>query len=155
MISAEFIDCADLPPGSLLEVETKNRHYQIECLGGSAIRISGHPEYCPTPAAPRPGVRAHRTWKASPFSVRRLPASHHLARGESPRTTAEALLRHPLRFVGTWPANFLPRAEQMSSESGGKGLGSNGTKNGLKLSSFLDSLSAPVPGVVFRYTYRS
>jgi hypothetical protein len=50
MTSAELIDCAGLPPGSLLEVETQNRHYQIECLGGSAIRISGHPEFCPTPA---------------------------------------------------------------------------------------------------------
>ena len=49
MTSTEFVDCAGLPPGSLVDVETRNRHYQIECLGGSAIRISGHPEYCPTP----------------------------------------------------------------------------------------------------------
>ena len=49
MTSTEFIDCASLPPGSLVDVETKNRHYQIECLGGSAIRISGHPDYCPEP----------------------------------------------------------------------------------------------------------
>lgn len=47
--SAEFLDCSNLPPGSLIDVETKSRHYQIECLGGSAIRISGHPEYCPNP----------------------------------------------------------------------------------------------------------
>src|SRR5215471_693685 len=50
-ISAEFVDCQSLPPGSLLEVETKNRQYRIECLGGSAIRISGHPEFCPAPVA--------------------------------------------------------------------------------------------------------
>jgi hypothetical protein len=49
LTSAEFVDCSGLPAGSVLDVETKNRHYQIECLGGSAIRISGHPEYCPTP----------------------------------------------------------------------------------------------------------
>lgn len=49
MTTAEMIDCKGLPPGSLLEVETKNRQYHIECLGGSAIRISGHPEYCPEP----------------------------------------------------------------------------------------------------------
>lgn len=53
MTSAEFVDCRNLPPGSLLEVETRNRHYQIECLGGSAIRISGHPQYCPTPVDAR------------------------------------------------------------------------------------------------------
>src|SRR5262249_11001260 len=51
MTSAELVDCASLPRGSMLDVETKNRHYWIECLGGNAIRISGHPEYCPTPAA--------------------------------------------------------------------------------------------------------
>ena len=38
-----------LTPGSLVDVETRSRHYQIECLGGTAIRISGHPEYCPQP----------------------------------------------------------------------------------------------------------
>jgi len=49
MTSTELIDCTGLPAGSLLYVETRNRAYQIECLGGIAIRISGHPDYCPTP----------------------------------------------------------------------------------------------------------
>jgi len=30
-----------------------SRHYQIECLDGNAIRISGHPEYCPNPVPAR------------------------------------------------------------------------------------------------------
>jgi hypothetical protein len=49
MTTAEFVDCQGLPPGSLLEVETRNRRYRIEYLGGTDIRISGHPELCPTP----------------------------------------------------------------------------------------------------------
>ena len=49
MTSAEVVDCKSLARGSLIDVETKSRHYQIECLGGNAIRISGHPEYCPDP----------------------------------------------------------------------------------------------------------
>jgi hypothetical protein len=49
MISAELVDCRSLVPGSLIEVQTKSRQYHIEYLGGSAIRISGHPEYCPDP----------------------------------------------------------------------------------------------------------
>ena len=53
MTSAEYVNCAGLPPGSLLEVETRNRQYRIECLGGGAIRISGHPEYCPNPVPGR------------------------------------------------------------------------------------------------------
>lgn len=49
----EGVDLKDLRPGSLIDVETKSRHYYVECLGGDAMRISGHPDYCPEP------VRAH------------------------------------------------------------------------------------------------
>src|ERR1700674_3475117 len=49
MASAELLVCKSLTRGSLIDVETKSRHYRIECLGGNAIRISGHPEYCPDP----------------------------------------------------------------------------------------------------------
>jgi len=48
-VSAEVLDCRSLKPGSVIDVETKNRHYQIECLGGDEVRISGHPQYCPCP----------------------------------------------------------------------------------------------------------
>ena len=51
--SAELVDCKSLVRGSLIDVETKSRHYRIECLGGNAIRISGHPEYCPDPVPAR------------------------------------------------------------------------------------------------------
>jgi hypothetical protein len=37
----------------MLYVQTKNRRYCIQCLGGTAIRIAGHPKYCPTPAVGR------------------------------------------------------------------------------------------------------
>jgi hypothetical protein len=47
--SAEMVNCNSLAQGSLIDVETKSRHYRIECLGGNAIRISGHPELCPDP----------------------------------------------------------------------------------------------------------
>lgn len=49
MTSVEIIDCKSLARGSLIDVQTNSRHYQIECLGGTSIRISGHPEYCPKP----------------------------------------------------------------------------------------------------------
>ena len=49
----EGVDLKNLRPGSLIDVETKSRHYLIECLGGDAIRISGHPEYCPEPVRAR------------------------------------------------------------------------------------------------------
>ena len=49
MTSVESIDCKSLERGSLVDVETLSRHYQIECLGGNAVRVSGHPEFCPSP----------------------------------------------------------------------------------------------------------
>ena len=53
MTSTEAVDCTNLAGGSWIDVETKSRHYRIECLGGNAIRISGHPEYCPQPVTAR------------------------------------------------------------------------------------------------------
>jgi len=47
------VDCTSLASGSVIDVETKSRHYRIECLGGNAISISGHPEYCPEPVSAR------------------------------------------------------------------------------------------------------
>ncbi|MEO8098066.1 MAG: hypothetical protein ABI811_10225 [Acidobacteriota bacterium] len=49
--SGAIVDLKNLIPGALLDVETKSRHYLIECLGGNEIRISGHPDYCPQPVS--------------------------------------------------------------------------------------------------------
>ena len=43
------IDLKSISPGSMIDVETKSRHYHIECLGGDTMRISGHPKFCPVP----------------------------------------------------------------------------------------------------------
>ncbi len=40
-----------LDPGSILDVETKSRHYTIEYVGGDEILISGHPSLCPSPVS--------------------------------------------------------------------------------------------------------
>ena len=53
MTSTELVDCKTLVRGSMIDVETKSRHYRIECLGGNSIRVSGHPEYCPEPVPAR------------------------------------------------------------------------------------------------------
>jgi len=52
MISSEVfqgVDLKSLRAGSLIDVQTNSRSYRIEFLGGNAIRISGHPDYCPDP----------------------------------------------------------------------------------------------------------
>ena len=49
MSSTQLLDCRNLMPGSLVDVETNSRHYRIEWLGGNSVRVSGHPDYCPNP----------------------------------------------------------------------------------------------------------
>ena len=52
-----FLD--ELPVGAVLEMETRNRFYEIENLGGGFVRIAGHPKFCPQPVQ----VKVHgSTW---------------------------------------------------------------------------------------------
>src|SRR5580698_3415678 len=39
----------DLPPSTILEIQTLNHCYKAVLLGGSDALISGHPEFCPNP----------------------------------------------------------------------------------------------------------
>lgn len=43
------VQLTDLERGAMLDIETKTRHYSAEYLGGDKVRISGHPQWCPTP----------------------------------------------------------------------------------------------------------
>ena len=42
-----------LDTGSNIDLETRSRRYHIEYLDGDRIRISGHPQLCPTPTLAR------------------------------------------------------------------------------------------------------
>jgi hypothetical protein len=39
----------DIPPGTALDVRTRNRAYTVVYRGGGEALISGHPKYCPEP----------------------------------------------------------------------------------------------------------
>jgi hypothetical protein len=75
MTTAEYVDCLSLPPGSTLDVETRNRRYRIECLGGRHIRISGHPDLCPTPV---PGTLAGSSDKSGALEPGLIGAGRYL-----------------------------------------------------------------------------
>jgi hypothetical protein len=53
MTPTEIVDCTSLTHGSVIDVETRSRHYRIECLGDNQVKISGHPELCPEPVPAR------------------------------------------------------------------------------------------------------
>jgi len=40
---------ADLPPASVLEIQTQHHDYRAVTLSENSVLISGHPEYCPKP----------------------------------------------------------------------------------------------------------
>jgi hypothetical protein len=94
MTSTELIDFGSLAPGSRIDVETRNRHYQIECLGGSAMRISGHPDYCPDPV---PGLlqgSANRAGLVAPGLIGRGYYLRFLIDDHRPVTTSKVLSLH-------------------------------------------------------------
>jgi|SRR5579883_34102 hypothetical protein len=43
------VHLGDVPPGTVLEVETENRSYTIRYQGRGRALISGHPVFCPEP----------------------------------------------------------------------------------------------------------
>jgi hypothetical protein len=40
---------ADLPPASVLEIQTQHHDYRAVTMSENSVLISGHPEYCPEP----------------------------------------------------------------------------------------------------------
>ena len=65
----------DLPPGSALSMQTRNRVYEIVVLGDGNALISGHPEFCPDPAE----VRINgSTWGGSMIKTMFIGRGMHL-----------------------------------------------------------------------------
>jgi hypothetical protein len=65
----------DLPAGSVLLIQTQNRIYRIVPLGDRNALISGHPQFCPEPAA----VRINgSTWGGSMLKMRFVGRGMHL-----------------------------------------------------------------------------
>lgn len=49
LLTEPGVSLDELPVGTKLEVKTRHHTYLVENLGEGKARISGHPEYCPTP----------------------------------------------------------------------------------------------------------
>ena len=69
------VHLGDLPPQSVLSVETRNRVYRIVILEEGTALISGHPDFCPAPAE----VRINgSTWGGSMLKTRFVGRGMHL-----------------------------------------------------------------------------
>ena len=65
----------DLPPSTVLEIQTQHHCYQVVLLDDNNVLISGHPQYCPEPT--RVAI-AGSTWGGSMLKRRFVGRGMHL-----------------------------------------------------------------------------
>ena len=65
----------ELPPATVLEIETRHHCYQVVLLSDNAALISGHPQYCPEPIQV---AIAGSTWGGSMLKRRFVGRGMHL-----------------------------------------------------------------------------
>jgi hypothetical protein len=65
----------DLPPSTVLEIQTMHHRYTAVLLGGSEALISGHPEFCPEPVQV---AIAGSTWGGSMLKLQYVGRGMHL-----------------------------------------------------------------------------
>jgi hypothetical protein len=69
------VSLGDLPPSTVLEIQTQHHRYTAVFLGESQALISGHPEYCPEPVLV---AIAGSTWGGSMLKLRYIGRGMHL-----------------------------------------------------------------------------
>jgi hypothetical protein len=65
----------DLPPSTVLQIQTMHHCYTAVLLGGSDALISGHPEFCPRPVQV---AIAGSTWGGSMLKLQFVGRGMHL-----------------------------------------------------------------------------
>jgi hypothetical protein len=65
----------DLPPSTVLEIQTLHHRYIAVLLGGSDALISGHPEFCPEPVLV---AISGSTWGGSMLKLQYVGRGMHL-----------------------------------------------------------------------------
>jgi len=66
---------SNLPPSTVLLIETQNHQYTAVLLGGSEALLSGHPEFCPEPVVV---AIAGSTWGGTMLKQRYIGRGMHL-----------------------------------------------------------------------------
>jgi hypothetical protein len=101
----------DLPPSTVLEIQTMHHCYRAVLLGGSDALISGHPEFCPEPVLV---AIAGSTWGGSMLKLQFVGRGMHLEfhHPEYPTPIITSAIQDirdyqspPAVQVETWPTN--------------------------------------------------
>lgn len=101
----------DLPPSTVLEIQTMHHCYRAVLLGGSDALISGHPEFCPEPVQV---AIAGSTWGGSMLKLQFVGRGMHLEfhHPEYPTPIVTSAIQDirdyqqpPAVQVESWPTN--------------------------------------------------
>jgi hypothetical protein len=101
----------DLPPSTVLEIQTMHHCYRAVLLGGNDAMISGHPEFCPEPVLV---AIAGSTWGGSMLKLQFVGRGMHLEfhHPEYPTPIVTSAIQDirdyqspPAVQVETWPTN--------------------------------------------------
>jgi hypothetical protein len=69
------VSLKDLPPSTVLEIQTMNHCYTAVLLGGNEAMLSGHPQFCPRPVHV---AIAGSTWGGSMLKLQYVGRGMHL-----------------------------------------------------------------------------
>ena len=69
------VSLKDLPPETVLEIQTMNHCYTAVLLGGNEAMLSGHPQFCPRPVQV---AIAGSTWGGSMLKLQYVGRGMHL-----------------------------------------------------------------------------
>ena len=96
----------DLPPSTILEIQTLHHCYTAVLLGGSEALLSGHPEFCPSPVQV---AIAGSTWGGSMLKLQYVGRGMHLEFHHPEYETP--IITSPIQEIrDSLPSQSIPRA---------------------------------------------
>jgi len=96
----------DLPPSTILEIQTLHHCYTAVLLGGSEALLSGHPEFCPSPVQV---AIAGSTWGGSMLKLQYVGRGMHLEFHHPEYETP--IITSPIQEIrDSLPTRSVPRA---------------------------------------------
>src|SRR6202142_2703707 len=100
----------DLPPSTILQIQTMHHCYTAVLLGGSEALISGHPEFCPRPVQV---AIAGSTWGGSMLKLQFVGRGMHLEFHHPEYATP--IVTSPIQDIrDSQPVDAAPRRASLS-----------------------------------------
>ncbi len=93
----------DLPPQTVLEIDTMHHRYTAVMLGGSEALLSGHPEFCPVPVQV---AIAGSSWGGSMLKMQFVGRGMHLEFRHP--NYSQPIITSPIRNIRDYSSPLSP-----------------------------------------------